>query len=750
MDLQTRAENLFALVLSRESGFVGDSTLGPVVQPFVDAGLGWWLLETVQTLVAAELGRSALPEFWRVVEQEEEEQDLTAPDAKLSSEAQEMERLDLQTWEENLLRGRAGAVRLLRALETLGAALETAEGRVASLRAALLGRRAEEERGAAVGVVVNDVVVVSGTAAEVLSAQGPRLRAVLERFATAFLPAHETRSLALARPFLECISWLQRLGMASLLFDCALTAAHKLVDTRLADAAKSWDAPRLNDLLAWVRGDLFSLIAEFGGRARHEQQIWKNCLEKFCLLRAQEMFDIIVGFPEETLAAVNDLRDCVAHLLAIPGGGAAFLSLQNVLSSSLKARLLHPGANTADIIRTYILCIHVLRAIDPSGVALDRVSGPIRSYLVGRSDTIRCIVQSLTDPAGDLFSELSKEPDELQARRATAPEFWEPEAADSLPQSEGVSRHKDVVELLVNIFGGTEPFVAEFKKLLGQRLLVAVDYNVDAELRTLELLKLRFGEASFNECEIMLRDMADSKRVNKLCLGQDPLLEDFSAVMVSYLYWPSSVFSAPSSGLVPSTSLQLMLNKFQANFAQVKASRKLEWNLGLGEVDLDVTLLSGTVLELRGLTFLQATLLELFQQQPRWTAEDLVQKTESDAEAVKRGLRYWVGAGLVRQDGNVWQLELNEENVHAVGQGDMMDESGDEDQGDDLESAEPFVLHMLNNLGGLSVNQIQDQLKNFADVDVPVAALRDHLNAMVVEGKIDLKNNLYVPASVQK
>lgn len=55
-----------------------------------------------------------------------------------------------------------------------------------------------------------------------------------------------------------------------------------------------------------------------------------------------------------------------------------------------------PGAATADIIAQYVSTIKALAACDPSGAILGAVSGPIRAYLRGRRDTIRCIVTSLT------------------------------------------------------------------------------------------------------------------------------------------------------------------------------------------------------------------------------------------------------------------------------------------------------------------------------------------------------------------
>ena len=44
-------------------------------------------------------------------------------------------------------------------------------------------------------------------------------------------------------------------------------------------------------------------------------------------------------------------------------------------------RLLHPGANTADIITQYISSIRSLKILDSSGVILEWVCDPVRRYL---------------------------------------------------------------------------------------------------------------------------------------------------------------------------------------------------------------------------------------------------------------------------------------------------------------------------------------------------------------------------------
>ena len=43
-------------------------------------------------------------------------------------------------------------------------------------------------------------------------------------------------------------------------------------------------------------------------------------------------------------------------------------------------------------------------------VLLETVAGPVRLYLQGRKDTVRCIVASLTDEtSGDLYEELRRQ-----------------------------------------------------------------------------------------------------------------------------------------------------------------------------------------------------------------------------------------------------------------------------------------------------------------------------------------------------
>jgi anaphase-promoting complex subunit 2 len=112
---------------------------------------------------------------------------------------------------------------------------------------------------------------------------------------------------------------------------------------------------------------------------------------------------------------------------------------------------------------------------------------------------------------------------------------------------------------LVSIYDTREVIFKELQVLLGTRLLAVKNYDAVKEvsstchffkklvliivclkqIRTIELLKIRFGEAPLGVCDVMLKDMADSKRINdhvhgdiKVCLGGEMRINLIQAVLV--------------------------------------------------------------------------------------------------------------------------------------------------------------------------------------------------------------------------
>lgn len=81
-------------------------------------------------------------------------------------------------------------------------------------------------------------------------------------------------------------------------------------------------------------------------------------------------------------------------------------------------------------------------------------------------------------------------------------------------QQKPVDRSPDIISMVVDIYGSKDIFVNEYKNLLADRLLAQLDFDPSRELANLEHLKLRFDESMLHTCDVMLKDITDSKRTN--------------------------------------------------------------------------------------------------------------------------------------------------------------------------------------------------------------------------------------------
>ncbi|KAL4524661.1 hypothetical protein Ndes2526A_g06776 [Nannochloris sp. 'desiccata'] len=466
-----------------------------------------------------------------------------------------------------------------------------------------------------------------------------------------------------------------------------------------------------------------------------------------CELRTNSLFDLVIDYPE-SLPALQDLKQCLKNTRD------GYQKLVGVFGSAIRTRLLHPGAATADIIHHYVSTIRALRHIDQSGTVLDLVSGSLREYLRTRRDAIRCIVTMITedDSEGEgpgFLAELEAEgegydpdadflgPDaDKQALKEIEEDLWEP-APFTIPGRRS-RRHRtvapgDVVSMLVNIYGSKEMFVAEYRSMLADRLLAKMDFDCDRELRTLELLKVRFGEQALHPAEVMLRDVADSKRINanvrNMANNTTPLkslqrdlvpLDSFGVTIVSELFWPqlaqNEEFKLPQS-------VQRMMRTFGHKYHALKAPRILKWKAGLGAVALTLTVADKDIKF--NVSPLHAAILIKFEEHPEWAPAELAESLEITAESLRKKIVYWINQGVileVRRGGGIGENLLyrrNEQLERPVGpSGDLNDVSMDVDdtttpEVDPMSQYEPFVLGMLTNFDALGLDRIHNMLKMF-------------------------------------
>ncbi len=312
---------------------------------------------------------------------------------------------------------------------------------------------------------------------------------------------------------------LAEMGALECLATNALTKIVRLrIDKQVEETCRgSFTREHLDPLLDWLEGAVLVWLklvfaGERGGLENDgvvdsfRQRLRHHLHDRYAKTRIDQLFNIIVEFSDsaESKPALDDLRKCVEHLNGLRE------KLIKELKELLSRKLLHHGVRTTDILTAYVAAIKALRVLDPTGVILELVSDPVRAYLRGREDTVRCIVQSLIDETNNEMADELREHEGLclddsfyEEEDMSDWQNWEPDPVHADPERHSQSRRRsDIISMLVNIYGSKELFVNEYRGILSNRLLSHFTYDAEREIRNLELLKLRFGEAPLHQCEV--------------------------------------------------------------------------------------------------------------------------------------------------------------------------------------------------------------------------------------------------------
>mgnify|MGYP000657443026 FL=1 len=199
----------------------------------------------------------------------------------------------------------------------------------------------------------------------------------------------------------------------------------------------------------------------------------------------KQFFECISSYPDMNSSLI-DLATCVQET-------GQMTRVTKALNKILEKRLLHPGAQTQDIIEFFVLLIHALRATQKNDVMLSRLAPPIRKYLRSRPDTVSGIVTSLLGNHKTfklLRQELdrakeTKTPFALEAIKITSSKSdeesseeeaeldnldWKPRPIDAGPNYRSTGR-SDVISMLVSIFDDKDGFIAALERTMAEQLL---------------------------------------------------------------------------------------------------------------------------------------------------------------------------------------------------------------------------------------------------------------------------------------
>lgn len=162
------------------------------------------------------------------------------------------------------------------------------------------------------------------------------------------------------------------------------------------------------------------------------------------------------------------------------------------------------------------------------------------------------------------------------------------------------------------------------------------------QIRVLELLKIRFGEANLQACEVMLRDIMDSRRLDAFIHKEQNFARNgrLHSKILSHLFWPS-LHTEPFNLPPPIASLQ---SRYSDGFAKLKASRKLTWFPSLGQVVVNLDLEDRVVRE--EVQTWQASVIYAFDSTTNGPVvkkvQDLMDALGMSESLVRNALTFWV------------------------------------------------------------------------------------------------------------
>lgn len=448
--------------------------------------------------------------------------------------------------------------------------------------------------------------------------------------------------------------------------------------------------------------------------------------EKYAKTIIEQFFNIIIEYPDSQ-PAIDDLKVCMEKL-------DLRAYLVETLKTSLETRLLHQGVDTSDIITGYIATIKSMRHLEKSGILLQTVTEPVKEYLRKcRQDTVRCVVTSLIEETpSDLSEELARseaikaEENERNQDEINNWQNWNPDPIDAMDsdKSSAQNRRSDIISMIVDIYGSKELFVNEYRNLLAERLLTQLDFNPEKEIRNLELLKLRFGEVLLHSCEVMLKDISDSKRINSHIINSPKFTEDaqpneptVSCLIVSSQFWPT--FKKESMELPE--EVNKIFERYKKSYEEYKGNRTLVWSPLNGKVNIEIEI-NDKKLDM-SVTPAQATIIMHFQNQKEWQLEELSSVINMPQSVLRRRIGFWQLQGLIREtQENLFALcDENQDDVNKIETeaNVVLDEeetmvSATDQREEELQVFWSYILGMLTNLDSMSLERIHQMLKMFA------------------------------------
>jgi anaphase-promoting complex subunit 2 len=239
------------------------------------------------------------------------------------------------------------------------------------------------------------------------------------------------------------------------------------------------------------------------------------------------------------------------------------------------------------------------------------------------------------------------------------------------------------VSTLVNIFGSPEKFVEQYKRMLAERSVSDINFSLDNEIKNLELLKIKFGENIFQCCDIIIKDVRDSIKLNTSIKNSEISNKnsseaiyhpefDLNCLIINKIFWPfkennlftleveNSTFNNSKKNKTKNfdrllSKLNNRFENYKKIFSNIKLSRNLNFFSNLGYVDLNLTFDNGSF-NFR-VSPLSALIINLFDESNEgnydyFTIENISEKINCNLNEVKKKINFWINKGVISEVSN--------------------------------------------------------------------------------------------------
>ena len=486
--------------------------------------------------------------------------------------------------------------------------------------------------------------------------------------------------------------------------------------------------------------------------------------QQFIKCKLNIFFDIISTYPSSA-PTLQDIKLCMDNY-----DQQHFIE---TIQTQLKSRLLTPGISTRLIIEIFIRIIKIMKTIEPSSFLLELISSPIKEYLRTRKDTMQWIVTTILSEDDTYFMEdMSKayvrnikNQDYDYMSSDDEPEKWSPVntqgiSSDNTSGNDFKNKMTDIISTLVNIFGSPEKFMEQYKRMLSERRINDDNFSLDNEIKNLEMLKLKFGEALLQNCDVIIKDIKDSYKLNTTDI-KDELI---SCLVTNKNYWPfipgndfdinNIQGDIDENTNLPKTAYDNFLNNIKQHmdyvktaFEKKKFSRKLNMYSNIGYAELTLTFPTGQYEFV--VSPLSAFVIKVFDKENEqyfntYNAEYISKKLKAEVDDVKKKLAFWVTKGVLNEivdgEGDVVGYKPNDKFRNLEG-GEVIVEEEIYNFQYPAESTnskliENSIVSIIKNSGPKNFEQLYKNLFVSYQLDISEIKLKDLLGKMTLEQKL--------------